>query len=155
TAGLSLVGNPLLNKVYAPREVFPLAQVATSGFDAFVSALILPVLLIVTQTNLSWDTLWAAAFPILVLALYATAIGLVVSAVTGYARDLRSGLPILMSLGVWMPGVLYPVSSAWKSVKIQSIYSAIFPVGALNDAMRNAVLLGKLPGGTPFWIATA
>jgi ABC-type polysaccharide/polyol phosphate export permease len=53
-----------------------------------------------------------------------------------------------------MPGIVYPVSTAWTSVKIQSVYAAIFPVGALNDAIRRSVLLGDWPGGLPFWIAT-
>ncbi len=153
TAGTSLVGNPLLNKVYAPREVFPIAQVATSGFDAIVSTLILPILLFVTMTGLTWSTLWAAALPVAALVLYATGIGLFVSGLTVYARDLRSGLPIIMSLGLFMPGVLYGVNDAWTSVKVQSVYAAIFPVGQLCDSARRAVLIGDLPGGLPFWIA--
>jgi len=155
TASLSLVGNPLLNKVYAPREVFPLAQVATSGFDALVSALILPILLIVTMTNLSWSSIWSVMLPIAVMTIYAVAIALVASGLTVYARDVRSGIPIVMQLGLVMPGIVYPVSTAWKSVGMQSVYAVIFPVGAVNDAIRNAMLLGKFPGGLPFWIATA
>jgi ABC-type polysaccharide/polyol phosphate export permease len=154
SAGNSLVGNPLLNKVYAPREVFPIAQVATSGFDAVVSAIILPILLLITHEGLTWSTAWASALPILMITLYATAISLVVSAITVYARDLRSGLPILMSLGMFMPGILYPVTTFWTSVKIQSIYAVIFPVGALSDSIRKAWLQGVMPHGQPFWIAT-
>jgi ABC-type polysaccharide/polyol phosphate export permease len=154
TAGTSLVGNPLLNKVYAPREVFPIAQVATSGFDALVSTLILPVLLLFYWQGLTWSTLWAAALPVAALILYATAMGLVVAGVTVYARDLRSGLPILMSLGMWMPGVLYSVNFVIKSHAWQTVYAAIFPVGQLADSTRLAVLAGQMPHGLPFWVAT-
>ncbi len=132
--------------------MFPLAQVATSGFDAIVSGLILPILLIATWTGLTWSTLWAAALPIVVLTMYAIAVSLVVGGITVYARDLRSGLPILMSLGLFMPGVLFEVGG---TVTLKCIYGAIFPVGILSDATRKAVLLGQFPGGLPFWIATA
>ena len=33
------MSNPLLNKVYAPREVFPLATIGTSGVDALAATL--------------------------------------------------------------------------------------------------------------------
>ena len=59
-----------------------------------------------------------------------------------------------MSLGMFMPGMLYPVSLVLKHHSAQNIYAAIFPVGALSDSIRNAVFHSQLPGGPQFWIAT-
>ena len=66
SAGSSLVGNPLLNKVYAPREVFPIAQVCSSGVDAFASAALTPLLFLAAGR---WPSPTAYWVPVLVLIL--------------------------------------------------------------------------------------
>lgn len=146
TGGTSLVGNPLLNKVYAPREVFPIAQVASSLINAVASALMLPILMLFTQHGISITVLWAP-IPLLLLLAYAVAIALIVSAITVYARDLRSGLPLLLQLGMFLPGVLYPVAkvvpSAWRGV-----YAAVFPVGSIIDELRACFFLDRAPSAS-------
>ena len=108
SGGTSLVGNPLLNKVYAPREVFPIAQVISSGINAIASTLVLPVLFIVNGRGPAITSLWLP-LPLVVLGAFTVAVTLIVSAVTVYARDLRSGLPLILQLGMFSPGVLYRV----------------------------------------------
>ena len=42
---MSLVSNvPLLNKLYCPREVFPIAAIADAAVDALIATLVLLVL---------------------------------------------------------------------------------------------------------------
>jgi len=110
TGASSLTGNPLLNKVYAPREVFPISQVATSGIDALIACALFPILCVVFDRMPSLETFyWLIPLSILLVA-FAVAITLFVSALTVYARDLRSGLPLITQLGMLMPGIIYPVS---------------------------------------------
>ncbi len=151
SGGTSLVGNPLLNKVYAPREVFPISQVASSGIDAAIGVAILPLLCLATRHGVS-ATIGLALIPAAILIVFTTAIALVVSAMTVYARDLRSGLPIVLQLGLFMPGIVYSVSVLHPVVR--DIYTAIFPVGVLIEQIRGAVLLHHAPGGILLVIAT-
>ena len=142
SGGTSLIGNPLLNKIYAPREVFPIAQITSSLVNAFASALMLPILILVTGHGISVTSLYVP-IPLVILLVYTTAISLFVSAITVYARDLRSGLPLLLQLGMFMPGVLYAskaIPSAWRGV-----YAAAFPVGPLIDQLRRCFFLNLAP----------
>jgi ABC-2 type transport system permease protein/lipopolysaccharide transport system permease protein len=147
TGGSSLAGNPLLNKVYAPREVFPIAQVATSGIDALISCVLFPILCVVFDHMPSVVTFYYLIPLAFLLVLFSTAITLFVSALTVYARDLRSGLPLVMQLGMLMPGIIYPVSRVHQlhSAMAHTIYTAIFPISAIAEGMRNAVFFHSGP----------
>ena len=151
TGGTSLVGNPLLNKVYAPREVFPIAQVSSSLINAFASTLMLPVLMLFTQHGVSITVLWAP-LPLVILLAYSTAIALFVSAITVYARDLRSGLPLLLQLGMFLPGVLYPVSKVIPAGG-RWIYASLLPVGTIIDQLRICFFLDRAPDASMTAIA--
>lgn len=143
SGGNSLVGNPLLNKVYAPREVFPLAQIASSGVNAAAGALVLPALFLITGHGPTATAVWT---PLLFVPLVAITVAwtLVVAAITVYLRDLRSGLPLLVQLGMFSPGVLYPMSAIiegpWRLV-----YTAILPIGPMVEEIRSTFLLGQSP----------
>ncbi len=153
SGGTSLIANPLLNKIYAPREVFPIAQIATSMIDATASAMLLPILMIITAHGISVTALWAP-IPLLVLVGFATAIAVIVSAITVYARDLRSGLPLLLQLGMFLPGVLYPVEKVIPASG-RWLYTAIAPVGSVVGELRNCMLLNRAPDPTTMGIAAA
>lgn len=153
SGGNSLVGNPLLNKVYAPREVFPLAQIASSAVNAAAGALVLPALFLITGHGPTATLVWTPLFFVPLLAI-TTAWTLVVSAITVYLRDLRSGLPLLVQLGMFSPGVLYPVDAVidgpWRLV-----YAAVLPIGPLVEQIRATFLLGSSPDFAVTAIATA
>jgi ABC-type polysaccharide/polyol phosphate export permease len=155
SGGVSLVGNPLLNKVYAPREVFPLSQVASSAINAFAAALVLPVLFVFTQRGPSITVYWVPLL-LLIYTLFTIAITLVVCAVTVYLRDLRSGLPLILQLGMFMPGVLYP-ATAIKELHgtAYNIYSAVFPIAPLNEGLRTVFFHSSAPAATPTLCAAA
>lgn len=139
SGGNSLTGNPLLNKVYAPREVFPIAQVISSGINAVASTLVLPILFILNDRHPAVTSLWLP-LPLLVLVAFTVAVTLIVSATTVYARDLRSGLPLILQLGMFSPGVLYRVPET-----IRSWYGWVNPVGASIDSMRECIFSGHAP----------
>ncbi len=150
TGGTSLVGNPLLNKIYAPREVFPIAQVSSSLLNAVAQALMLPILMLFTGHGISVTALWAPV-PFTILLVFSVAISLFVSAITVYARDLRSGLPLLLQLAMFMPGVLYPVSKL--PVEWRGFYTAVFPIGSMIDQLRICFFYNEAPRASIMLIA--
>jgi ABC-type polysaccharide/polyol phosphate export permease len=141
--GQSLVQNiPLLNKVYCPREVFPVASVAVAGLDMCVALIPLVGLFLFTGTVPRAGSAWV---PLLLLIQVAFTLGvtLITSAIIVYLRDLKHALPILLQLGLFATPVAYPLGIVPSS--IQGIYVVINPLGAVIAGYRRAVLFGLPP----------
>ena len=88
----------------------------------------------------------------MILLVFSVAISLFVSAITVYARDLRSGLPLLLQLAMFLPGVLYPVSKL--PVSWRGVYTALLPVGSMIDQLRNCFFYNQPPRASVILIAT-
>jgi ABC-2 type transport system permease protein/lipopolysaccharide transport system permease protein len=137
-----LTNTSLLNKVYCPREVFPVSSVAMAVVDAACATTALVVLFLVTGFVPSTSSYWAVPLVALLL-LYAMGVSLIVSAVTVYLRDIRYGLPILLQLGLFATPIAYSfdkIPTAW-----QPLYSAVNPLAPIIDGLRRAVLFGTAP----------
>lgn len=151
SAGTSLVSNPLLNKVYAPREVFPIATIGTSGVDTFAASIALVVLFVVYQDWPQPTSVWA---PVLLVVLFAftTGLGLIFASLTVYVRDLRHALPLLLQVGLFVTPVVYglnAIPSEWRAV-----YVFCNPVAMVIDGLRETVLYGESPNFTYLGLAS-
>jgi ABC-type polysaccharide/polyol phosphate export permease len=143
--GQSLVQNiPLLNKVYFPREVFPLASVVVAGMDGLVALSALALLFVVNGTAPQVTSYWV---PLLLLVQVAFTLGvtLVVAAIVVYLRDLRHALPIILQLGLFATPVAYGIDVVPASLQV--LYSIINPLAPVIDGYRRCVLLGLPPNG--------
>jgi len=137
-----IVNNSLLNKVYCPREVFPLSSVTVAAFDSTISVLVLGILFAITRFAPAATSVWV---PLLLLMQVAFTLGvtLVVSAALVYLRDLRQALPVLLQLGLFATPVAYGMQVI--PAKLRSVYVTINPLGAVIDGYRRTVLLGMAP----------
>lgn len=141
--GISLLTNiTLMNKVYCPREVFPLAAAAASAFDASMSALVLVVLFPIFGRAPALTTLWA---PVLILVEICFTLGVVffASSVLVYLRDVRYVLPIAVQVGMFATPVAYGLDVIPKSLRPE--YSVLDPLGPVLDGLRRTVLYGTNP----------
>ncbi len=142
--GTSLVTNSaLLNKVYCPREVFPLASgVGTAALDTLFA---LPTLLVlfVAYGHLPGRT--AAAVPVLMAIQLAFTIGVVLllAAFTVYARDLVSVLPVLLQLGLFATPVAYGMSSIPEGLRMP--LTLVNPLAPVIDGYRRTLALDAWP----------
>ena len=142
SAGGILVSNPLLNKVYAPREVFPLATIGTSAVDALAATAVLGLLFVVFQDWPQATTLWAPVI-VLVLVMFAVGVGLTFAALTVYLRDLRQILPLLLQVGLFVTPVIYGINRVpeeWRK-----LYVFLNPVAMVVTELRETVLWGHTP----------
>lgn len=97
----------LVKKVYLPREIFPLA---TAGSALFNFAVQLVVLLgaITIWSSFAFDArLLLAPLSVAVLLAFATALGLLFSAVNVYLRDTEHFVEIGLLLGFWFAPIVY------------------------------------------------
>jgi ABC-type polysaccharide/polyol phosphate export permease len=141
--GQSLVINAqLVNKVYCPREVFPLANLVVAGIDSSIAASMLAVLFVVTGYTPKPTSLWV---PVLLLVQVAFTLGLtlVTSAVLVFFRDLRHALPIVLQLGLFATPVAYGMDVVPSSLQV--LYCAANPLAPVIDGYRRTILLGLPP----------
>jgi ABC-type polysaccharide/polyol phosphate export permease len=141
--GQTLVtNNQLLNKVYCPREVFPLASVMVAGIDSSIAAGVLGALFIFTGFVPKITSVWV---PLLLLVQVAFTFGvtLVISAVLVFFRDLRHALPIALQLGLFATPVAYGMEVIPPSLQV--LYSALNPLAPVIDGYRRTILLGMAP----------
>jgi ABC-type polysaccharide/polyol phosphate export permease len=137
-----LTSMELINKIYAPREVFPLASIVTSGVDALVGLLALVLLFIVYTFVPAPTSIWV---PVLVLVQLAFTVGvcLALSALVVFLRDLRHAVPVIVQLGLFATPIAYGMDQIPPSLRLP--YSILNPLAPVIDGYRRTVLLGKPP----------
>jgi ABC-type polysaccharide/polyol phosphate export permease len=143
--GLSLVSNvPLLNKLYCPREVFPIAAMTDAAVDALIAtcllAVLFPILGFAPQAQVYYVPLL-----VIVLVMFTLGVTLAVSAVLVYMRDLALALPLLIQVGLFVTPVVYGTNSISNSEVFLIAFSAINPLVPVIDGLRGAVLNGVDP----------
>jgi len=145
TGGQSLVSNSsLLNKVYCPREVFPVASVFVAGFDAIISTGVLGLLFVIYTFAPKVTSLWVPVLFVLQLG-FTVGVTLFLSGIVVYLRDLRQALSILLQLGLFATPVAYGIDGIVPNPFWRPIYCALNPLAAVIDGYRRVVLLGLPP----------
>jgi ABC-2 type transport system permease protein len=140
----SIVGNAgLIKKVYLPREVFPLASVGSALFNFAIQLVILLVFTAILG-SFPWSPDFLYFFPsLLVLLVYGTAFGLLLSALNVYLRDVQYLVEVLLLLLLWASPIVY----SWSMVK------GILGNGlALEIYTNNPITLAVLGFQKAFWM---
>lgn len=141
--GQSLVMDAgVINKVRCPREVFPLAGMASAGIDMVISVFVLGGLFVATGFELKTTVVWVPLIFLLQLTFVAGVV--LVFAVLGvYFRDLYQAMPLILQLGILATPVAYGIEAipkAWWSV-----YAALNPLAAVIESYRQTMLYGYAP----------
>ncbi|MFD9597943.1 ABC transporter permease [Kitasatospora sp. NPDC059973] len=143
---LSLANNlSLLNKVYCPREVFPLATMLVASVDMVIGVGVLGLLFLIFWTAPAVTFLWV--LPLLLIQFAFTyGVALILSVAVVYLRDVRHLLPIITQMGVFATPVAYPLAQIPQ--RLQEIYVGFNPLGAVIEGYRGALLYGDAPDVT-------
>jgi ABC-2 type transport system permease protein/lipopolysaccharide transport system permease protein len=141
--GSSIVTNKmLLNKVYCPREVFPIASMFVVGVDALMSVVVLLVLFVVFTYPPHPEAVWIPVLLTVQLA-YTAGVTFLVSSVLVYFRDLQQALPLLLQIGLFATPVAYPISLVPD--RFLTAYAVLNPLAPVIDGYRRTVLFGQAP----------
>lgn len=149
--GMSLVSNtPLLNKLYCPREVFPIAAIVDSAFDALIATLVLAIMFPALGFAPAAQIYYV---PLLLLLLFMVTLGvtLAVAAIVVYMRDLRLVLPVVIQFGLFVTPVIFPATKLSHSEPVLIGYSVLNPLVPVIDGLRRCVLSGQAPHWS--WLA--
>jgi ABC-type polysaccharide/polyol phosphate export permease len=133
---------PLLNKVYCPREVFPIASVCVAGIDTTIATSVLALLFVLEGFAPHATTVW---LPVLLLVQVAFTVGVVllVSSLLVYLRDLRHLLSIGLQLALFATPVAYGIEAIPEERR--SLYALLNPLAPVIDGYRRTILYGQAP----------
>ncbi len=153
SGALSITQNlSLVNKVYCPREVFPLASIGTAAVDALISLAILVVMFVAYGEPPQSDVAWVPLL-LLVQLTFMIGVALVLSALVVYLRDVRQILPMALQFALFATPVAYgfnQVPRDWRPLA-----SAVNPLAPIIDGYRVTVLEGHPPNWGLVGIAAA
>ncbi|MGI9119620.1 MAG: ABC transporter permease [Acidimicrobiales bacterium] len=141
--GLSLVANlSLLNKVYCPREVFPIGSVIVAAIDTATALIGLVLLFAITQYAPRPESIYLPLM-VYVVAAFTLGVTLIVSVLTVYFRDLRQAIPIILPLGLFATPVAFSITAipSWA----RPLYAVFNPLAPAIDGLRRTVLFGMPP----------
>ncbi len=108
----SIVGNAgIVKKVYFPREILPISSVGASVVHYFLQTIVLIVALIALQHNIDWGAAWLLPYALITLIIFASALGIFLSAVNVYSRDTQHLLELILLAWFWMTPIIYSYAS--------------------------------------------
>lgn len=132
----------MVNKIYFPREVLPIAHVTCQLVNMLLSFVVVFAVIIVTGYGINWIAI--LYLPIIVLVEYLMALGLTMltSAVTVFLRDIEYILGIFMMAWQFLSPVMY--GSDMVPEEVQPIF-AINPMTSVLNAYRDIFYYKQVP----------
>jgi ABC-2 type transport system permease protein len=104
----SIVGNSqLVNKVWFPREILPLASVGAAMVHWFLQSIVLVIALAVVQIGPAASYIWLLIPAILVLVTFSAALGIMLSAINVYLRDTQHLLELVLLAWFWATPIVW------------------------------------------------
>jgi len=140
-AANSLVANTtLVTKVYLPREVFPIASVASQLMDFVVASSLLVIILPLNHIGLSIQIVWVPLL-VLFLILFTVAVALFVAAASLFFRDIKYLVDVFVTFGIFFTPVFYDAATLgkWGSLVMLN------PVAPILEGLSSALVYHRVP----------
>jgi ABC-2 type transport system permease protein len=105
----SMVGNvALVQKVWMPREVLPLASVGAALMHFLFQLSVLVGALLIFRKPMAWSYLPLLFAALIVLLIFVSALAIACSAINVYLRDTEHLLELVLLAWFWMSPIVYP-----------------------------------------------
>lgn len=140
----SVIGNgPLIRKVYIPKYIFPISRVLSSFVTMSFSLVAILIVMLVTGVPLTWKLL-LLPIPLALLLLFCMGIGMVLSALAVYFRDMLHLYSVVVMAWMYVTPIFYPISALPESA---AFYFQFNPMYHYVTFFREIVLYGAVPAG--------
>jgi ABC-2 type transport system permease protein len=142
----SIIANSgLVKKVYLPREIFPLSAVGSAIFNFLIQFVVLLIAAAVFGTLTFGAHLLYGVAGFAVALIYATAVGILLSALNVYLRDVQYLVEVVLMLFMWGTPILYHWSFATDRM----------PPWLAEIYINNPVTLAVIGFQEAFWAPTS
>jgi lipopolysaccharide transport system permease protein len=136
----SVVNNAnLIRKIYFPREIFPLAAIATKMVELCIGLVILALMMLWYGVAPSLTMLWAPVI-LLVTVLTSLTLAFVGSALNVYSRDVAQMVPLALSLLMYASPIMYPLTLVKKKLLVEQA------AGSWSDALYTLYSINPMAG---------
>ena len=136
-----LQNGALIKKVYIPKFIFPVSRVLSSFVTMSFSLIAILIVMVGTQSPFYW-TILLFPIPLFLLLLFSMGVGMILSALSVYFRDITHLYSVLTLAWMYMTPTFYPVSALPEN--IQPIIQ-VNPICAYITFFREVVLYGTMP----------
>lgn len=144
----SVVANfSLINKIYIPKYIFPLSKCLFVGINFLLTLIPLYAIIIITGTKLNiYHLLLPYAF--ICLFIFTLGMGLILSAVSVFLRDMFYIYGIVMTLWMYLTPIMYDINMISQNIQV---FFKLNPLYHYINFARRIILYGEVP--TPFTFA--
>ena len=148
----SITGNaPLVNKVWFPREILPLASVGANCVHFVLQGLVLVGALIAFRFDVDWGYLWLVIPAVIALLLLTSAAAVFLAAANVYARDTQHFLELALLAWFWMTPIVYQWDLQARQLSDGGrtpMLTLLNPVTPIVLALQRSLYgITKMPGG--------
>ncbi|WP_395243732.1 ABC transporter permease [Agromyces sp. MMS24-K17] len=146
---MSILSNAgLIKKVYLPREIFPLAATGSAIFNFGVQLIVLILATIVLQ-QVPWHAeLLYAPVAVAVVIIFGVGLGLLLSAINVYLRDVQYLVEVGLLIGFWTSPIVYSYGFV-----LQALQEANLPAWLSEVYLANPMTMAILAFQRAIWIA--
>ena len=141
----SIKGNSgILKRIFVPRYIFAFGGICSEFVNFLISLIILIAVMYLTGLHLTLIS-FAVIIPIVILFVMTAGIGLILSIMCTYFRDIEYLYNIFIMLLMYASALFYPVDIIPESFR-QYLY--LNPVFLLIDQFRDIIMYNTLPNIT-------
>ncbi len=131
----------LLRKMAVPRDIFPFIGMLTALFDFAMSFIVLVVILLLNQVPITGVWIWLPVL-LFLLSFLAWVVGIGISAISVYRRDILRGLTYLVQLWFFATPVVYSFNEVQG---VQRMIYSLNPTVGIIDGFRQVLVFGEAP----------
>lgn len=136
-----LQNGALIKKVYIPKFIFPISRVLSSFVTMSFSLAAILIVMVFTKAPFYW-TILLFPIPLFFLLLFAMGIGMVLSALSVYFRDITHLYGVVTLAWMYLTPIFYPANALPERV-LPIIHAN--PMYSYITFFRNIVLYGAVP----------
>lgn len=135
-----LKNGPLLRKVYIPKYIFPLEKCCFALVNFFFSLVALFIVALLTWSHISLGTVLLAIYPIVMLFIFSLGIGLILSTMYVFVRDIMHIWEVFCTLLVYGSAIFYDPRQmeSWMQFVIN-----LNPIYWYITSVRSCVMWGE------------
>lgn len=140
----SLVDNmSLVNKIYFPREILPVAALLARLMDFGVAAILIVVLMVIYRIHIFPMGLLFLPVILLIQLVFMLGLGLATAAANVFIRDIRSLIVLGLQLWFYASPIIYPVTAVPENLRP---YYYLNPMNGIIESYRDVLLRSQMPG---------
>jgi lipopolysaccharide transport system permease protein len=133
----------LINRVYFPREVLPVANLLANAVNFLIALILLFVFIAIFHIRLGLSLVW---LPVIILIQFALSLGfgLFLSAVNVFLRDTQQIVDVSLLAWFFLTPIIYSIDIIQNST-LKTLVQVLNPMAGLVVAYRHVLYSGDMP----------